>query len=66
MMENIYPQGSEVVAKAFPDQKLTVRRYAKRVYYCTIQGNPTQKELVYYERELVGPTATNTPAGTAV
>ncbi|ALI98430.1 hypothetical protein [Rufibacter tibetensis] len=64
MMENIYPQGSEVFAKVNPSQKLTVRRYAKRVYYCTIQESPALKELVYYERELMGATAA--PSGKAV
>ncbi|GGK62916.1 hypothetical protein ACD591_00440 [Rufibacter glacialis] len=54
MMENLYAQGSVVFAKEAPTKKLTVRRYAKRVYYCIVQDNPTQKELVYYERELTG------------
>ncbi|WP_181308715.1 hypothetical protein [Rufibacter sp. XAAS-G3-1] len=52
MMENKYAQGTVVVAKINPSQKLVVRRFAKRVYYCTVQENPSQKDLVYFEREL--------------
>ena len=52
-MENIFPEGSVVYPKVNPTLKLVVRRYVKRIYYCTIQANPTQKELVYFERELM-------------
>ncbi|MFB9864644.1 hypothetical protein EFA69_05445 [Rufibacter immobilis] len=52
MMESQYPEGSTVYANEQPEQKLTVRRYAKRVYYCTVQDQPNQRELVYYGREL--------------
>ncbi|RNI31301.1 hypothetical protein EFB08_01880 [Rufibacter latericius] len=53
MMENQYPQGSTVFAKVNPTLKLTIRRYAKRVYYCTVAENPSHPELVYYDRELM-------------
>lgn len=52
MTENIYPTGAVVHAKENPGQKLVVRRFVKQVYYCTIQDKPTQKELVFYAREL--------------
>ncbi len=52
MLENIFPEGSVVFAKANPDLKLVVRRYAKRIYHCTIQDSPLETELVYFEREL--------------
>lgn len=55
-MENIFPEGSAVFAKVNPALKLVVRRYVKCIYYCTIQANPSQKELVYFERELMGET----------
>ncbi|MFD3001859.1 hypothetical protein ACFS7Z_15905 [Pontibacter toksunensis] len=53
MLENLFPIGSEVFAKVNPDLKLTIRHYLKRIYYCTVNNNPSQKDLVYYERELV-------------
>jgi hypothetical protein len=53
MLENIFPIGSEVFAKVNPDLKLTIRQYLKRIYYCTVNGNPSQKDLVYFERELM-------------
>ena len=52
-MENIFPEGSVVYAKEDPTLKLVVRRYVDRIYYCTISEDPSHKELVYYERELV-------------
>ncbi|WP_439882653.1 hypothetical protein ACSX1A_05670 [Pontibacter sp. MBLB2868] len=53
MLENIFPIGSEVFAKVNPDLRLTIRQYLKRIYYCTVNNNPSQKDLVYYERELI-------------
>ncbi|GAB3528543.1 hypothetical protein GCM10027443_06600 [Pontibacter brevis] len=53
MLENLFPIGSEVFAKVNPDLKLTIRQYLKRIYYCTVNSNPSQKDLVYYERELI-------------
>ncbi|MFC6997316.1 hypothetical protein [Rufibacter roseus] len=40
-----------------PSQRLVVRRYVKRVYYCIIQQQLGQKELVFYKRELGSDTA---------
>ena len=54
MTENIYPEGSAVHATANPGLGLVVRRYVKRIYYCTAQDDPSLKDLVYYERELQG------------
>lgn len=53
-MENKYPEGALVYAKVRPNLKLAVRRYVKRIYYCTILEHPQEKELVYFERELIG------------
>jgi len=55
MMENIFKVGDVVRAKVNPTVLLVVRRYVDRIYYCRIQQNPTQKELVYFERELIPP-----------
>ncbi|MGB3586151.1 MAG: hypothetical protein WBA23_06405 [Tunicatimonas sp.] len=57
-MENIFPEGSVVYPKVNPTLKLVVRRFVKRVYYCTIQATPSQKELVFFERELMSEPAT--------
>lgn len=52
-MENKYLEGEEVYAKTNPSQKLIIRRYVDRIYYCIIKQDPTRKELVYFERELM-------------
>lgn len=52
-MENKFPEGSYVYAKADPGIKLKIRRYVDRIYYCLIEGHPEAKELVYFERELI-------------
>lgn len=52
-MENKYKEGEEVYAKENPSLKLIVRRYVTRIYYCKIKEDPTRKELVYFERELL-------------
>lgn len=53
MTENKFPIGSDVFAKVNPDLVLTIRQYLKRIYYCTVKDHPSQKDLVYFERELV-------------
>ncbi len=50
--ENKYQTGEIVHALVNPGQKLIIRRYVDDIYYCTIQSDPTLKELVYFEREL--------------
>ena len=50
--ENKYQVGEIVHAVINPAQKLIIRRYVDSIYYCTIQTDPTLKELVYFEREL--------------
>ncbi|WP_299825698.1 hypothetical protein [uncultured Pontibacter sp.] len=51
-MENKYLEGSTVYSSINPSLQLKVRRYAKRIYYCTDPANPQEKDKVYYEREL--------------
>ncbi len=51
-MENKFAEGSVVFALATPEIKLVIRRYVDRVYYCKLQADPEQPELVYFEREL--------------
>jgi hypothetical protein len=52
VMKNKYKEGSAVHAIANPGQKLIIRRYVDRVYYCKIAENLTAKELVFFEWEL--------------
>jgi hypothetical protein len=55
--KNKYEVGDTVYANENPGLKLVVRRYIDRVYYCTVPGNPGQKDLVYFEREIVNKQA---------
>ncbi len=48
-----YAPGEIVFAKNNPDEKLVVRRYVSRVYYCQFLGNPHRKEIVLFEGEIV-------------
>ncbi len=52
-LQNKYNVGDIVYAKASPDRALVIRRYVDRVYYCKIRQYPEEKELVYFDRELV-------------
>ncbi|WP_299111045.1 hypothetical protein [uncultured Winogradskyella sp.] len=52
-MENRFKAGDFVYAKVRPSVLLIVRVYARKIYYCKIQADPTAKELVYFERELM-------------
>jgi len=51
-MDNKFAEGSVVFALASPEIKLVIRRYVDRVYYCRLQSDPEQKEMIYFEREL--------------
>lgn len=42
MMENKYAEGLTVYAVANPEQELVVRRFVKRIYYCTDQSSPNK------------------------
>lgn len=53
MMENKYKEGDFVFSKFNPDQKLVVRRYLSRMYYCRHADNQSGGDLVYFERELI-------------
>jgi len=56
-MENKYKDGEEVYAKVNPSLKLIVRRSWDSVYYCKIKEDITQKELIYFEKELMSDQA---------
>lgn len=56
VIENKFKEGDVVYERTHPTQKLIIGRYADRVYYCKALENPTRKELVYFERELLPDT----------
>lgn len=53
IMENKYKEGEIVYAMMKPTERLMIRRYIPRIYYCTSVDNPDQPETVYFERELM-------------
>jgi len=57
-MKNKYKSGEIVSERIRPTLKLIVNRYVDGIYYCFIQERDSKKELVYFERELVGGMAT--------
>ncbi len=52
-IEHKYDDGDIVYSKINPDEKLLVRRYIDRIYFCRHIPDLGQKELAYFERELV-------------
>ena len=48
-----YKAEEVVYAKENPTVKLIIRRFVDRIYYCKVASDPTLKEQVYYERELI-------------
>jgi hypothetical protein len=51
-MDNKYPEGSLVYAIAAPEERMVIKRYIDRRYYCRQQKDAAQKERVFFEREL--------------
>lgn len=51
-MEHKYKDGEVVFDRMRPMQKLIIRKYSNRVYYCKVEEDPRRKELSYFEREL--------------
>lgn len=52
--ENRFEAGDTVYAKVNPDVRLVVRRYVDRIYYCRFPDEPDRKEVVFFQRELMG------------
>jgi hypothetical protein len=52
-MDGKFKEGDFVLAKNNPFLKLKIRRYVSKIYYCTVLEEPTRKELVFFERELM-------------
>lgn len=53
--DNIYSVGIIVAAKEAPNVKLEITKYYQRIYYCSVVGDGTAKQKVYFERELIPP-----------
>ncbi|SMD32057.1 hypothetical protein SAMN04488029_0395 [Reichenbachiella faecimaris] len=51
--DNKYQVGDSIYAKVAPDVELVVRRYIKRIYYCTLADHPETKDRVFFEREIL-------------
>ena len=56
LKDNKYEEGSIILAKANPETRLLIMKYLQRIYYCVEVDHPEQKQLVYFERELVSPS----------
>ena len=48
---NKFKEGEAVFANEKPSEKLLIRRYLDRIYYCRSEF-PSLKDVVYFEREL--------------
>ena len=53
-IDNKFKVGAVVFAKVNPKEKMVVRRFVHRIYYCRFPNEPNRKEAVYFERELLG------------
>ena len=52
-MEKRFEVGDLVAAKVRPLVPLVIRLYARRVYYCNVMEDPSAREQVYFDRELM-------------
>ncbi len=50
---NKFNKGDIVFERVNPGQKLTVSRYENKLYYCSLEGQPNRKDLVFHERDLM-------------
>jgi hypothetical protein len=55
--DNTYAVGTIVAAKEHPSLQLQIRKYYQRIYYCTALGDKSNKQLVYFDRELMPPNS---------
>ena len=52
-MKNKYQEGEWIYEKANPSIDLIIRRYIDNIYYCNRKEEPEEKELVYFERQIL-------------
>ena len=55
--DNIYPEGTMITAKAAPAVQLKIVKYYQRIYYCAAVDDPTGKQLVYFQQDLIPPVS---------
>jgi hypothetical protein len=55
--DNLYKEGTIIRAKSDPALKLIIMKYYHRTYYCSVMSDPAGKQLTYFERDLIPPTA---------
>lgn len=53
MAVNKFRDGEVVYVKKYPNTRLVIRYGIDAIYYCRIVDSPGQKELLYFERELL-------------
>lgn len=53
--DNIYQEGTIITAIVNPALQLIIMKYYQRIYYCAVVGDEKQKQLAYFERELIPP-----------
>lgn len=51
--DNIYKVGAIITARVNPGLKLVITKYYKGAYYCSVVGDPTRRNMIYFERDLV-------------
>lgn len=54
--DNVYTIGTLVYARENPEQQLVIKQYNQRIYYCSRVSKPMEKDLAYFEREIIPPT----------
>jgi hypothetical protein len=54
--DNIYQEGTTICAKAHPEMELRIDKYYRRIYYCSVVGQPDHKQFAYFQAELIPPT----------
>jgi hypothetical protein len=57
--DNKYEVGTIITSKSKPTVKLKIIKYFQRTYYCVEVGDRTRKQLMYFERELNAPLASD-------
>lgn len=50
---NKYKEGTIVFSRLNPEVELIIRRYVDMIYYCKQKALPDEKDLVFFEREIM-------------
>jgi hypothetical protein len=52
-MNTKFKEGEVVFERVRPQQKLIISRFVNNLYYCKTEEDRNQKELTYFERDLI-------------